>query len=1018
MSFILRSSSYLRNRKRSLAIQKKDAVVQPIETHDFFFDADICASLTSDWTQPQVSLGKLAQVGGVEGLCRALRTDLKSGLLADEVEGDNFQRRISVYGANKFKKKKRKNFLLHVVDQLRDPVLVVLIIAGICSTAFASAQKSEDSSVLEGLSILFTAVAVILIGAGINFNRDGKFRELDDVKDIKEVVVVRAGKEQIIPNTDVLVGDLLPLSTGVSVPCDGVLVSGTANLMCDESALTGETKSVHKNRSLPFFLAGTQVVDGEGVILATALGSRTCWGALLKGLSESRSCTPLECKLKKLLLFISVIGSAFAATIFIVKTALWIKDNYSGSTYQKNLNDFIEIVLISVSLLVVAIPEGLPLAVIITLAFSMMKMYRDNNFVRALAACETMGNVTTICSDKTGTLTKNQMTVVETWPPFNDSPDPFQAEPRRAFQMNRPSDLYCDALLEGIALNSKVFEIEPTENDKTPHRKFGGGNKTEIAHFELGVDLGMDFESIRSEMPIEKAYPFSSETKRSSVLIWRKGMYRMYLKGAAEKILHENCDKIMSLKGEITKMSEEEKRSIAETIDSKVSRGLRCICLAYRDYSASEYNPRAGPDMSLPDPSFHGFTLVAITSLKDPLREDVFDSVRKCQLSGIVARMVTGDHPKTAEFIAAECGIRPKDREDLLVMTGEKFRAMTEEKLRETLPKLRVLARSTPQDKEKLVKWYMANNETVAVTGDGANDALALKEANVGLSMGIQGTDVAKEASDIIILDDSFASIVQTVKWGRAVYDNIRKFVQFQLTINVVALLVSFIGSFLNTAHVKDFALPFSPFQLLWTNIIMDTGAALAYSTEQPEDGLLMRKPYRRDSVLINYNMWKHILGQSLYQIFSIFLYVLPVNNPIGFKVFMVTKKNFPVLKTCVFNTFIWMQIFNSINARRINDEWNVFQRIATNWWFSGIFGSFIVLQVIFVEALGKFFKMTHLSVEQWFICIALGAVSLPIGFLLRLIPIRRNYGFIKSDGDRSIAESNGEKANRKKTSK
>ncbi|MES1918847.1 hypothetical protein MHBO_000743 [Bonamia ostreae] len=739
-------------------------------------------------------------------------------------------------------------------------------------------------------------------------------------------------------------------------------------------------------------------------MLATAVGARTCWGALLKGLSADHAKTPLERKLQKLVKIIGIVGAVLSVLIFVFKFVYWVVENYPNNTYTDNLEEPLEYFLVSISLLVVAIPEGLPLAVTITLAFSMKKMFRDNNFVRVLSACETMGNATTICSDKTGTLTQNTMTVVEAWPevfePSVDGPWPVFREPR-------PSSDFCDALLEGIALNTKAFEIERTKWKRSDRPEYAGGNKTECAVFSWGHCLGAENEVIRQRTPIEKAYPFTSATKRSSVLVRHNNAYRMHMKGAAEKILNDFCTKILTPEGEIASIDEKKRMQIEEEINSKVSRGLRCICLAFRDFDSSTI---LNSYDQIVDPPLVDFVFVAIIALKDPLRPDVLDSVQRCQQSGIVVRMVTGDHPKTAEFIAAECGIRPTEREDLLVMTGEEFRVMDETACNKKLPKLRVLARSTPQDKERLVKWYMKNNDTVSVTGDGANDALALKEADVGLSMGIQGTDVAKEASDIIILDDSFASIVETVKWGRCVYDNIRKFVQFQITINTVAVLVSFIGAFVNYNDITDFPLPFNPVQLLWMNLLMDTGAAVAYSTESPTKNLLKRKPYKKNSMLINPTMWKHIIGQSVIQIILLLIFVLPTKNPIGFAIFGISSQNkndYLLLKTCVFNTFVWFQIFNSINTRRVNDELNIFENIFSNLFFPLVFGFFAVMQIILITFGGSVVSLTKLDLAQWGKCIAFGFVSMPLGLVLRSIPFKREYGFISSDGDLNLAREN-----------
>jgi calcium-translocating P-type ATPase len=613
------------------------------------------------------------------------------------------------------------------------------------------------------------------------------------------------------------------------------------------------------------------------------------------------------------------------------------------------------------------------------LAYSMQQMLDDKNMVRVLAACETMVNATMICSDKTGTLTKNEMTVtscVVGGKMYRKAlPTAAELHPK-----------LLQAIQEEGALNSKVFVVPPSATDppNTP-TKFAGGNQTAASMLRWVIGLGCDYEALRRQVKIEKAYPFNSDKKRSAVLVKQGNGSRLYAKGAFEAILSQSRSIFLN-DGFVAPLDDAMRAKLIRHASSMAKTGLRCLAVAYQDLGPIQYDENSEVlDHKASDESF---TLLAITGIKDPLRDGVREAVRACQNAGIIVRMVTGDHIDTACFIARDAGILTSP--DQAAVLGVDFRSMTDAEKAERIPNLRVLARSSPTDKEILVRWLKSQGQVVAVTGDGTNDAPALKEADVGLAMGIQGTEVAKKASHIIILDDNFATIVKSVMWGRSVYDNIRKFVQFQITINLVALLTTLVGAFTASRQA-----PLKAVQLLWVNLIMDTMAALALGTERPTMALLDRKPFSRNAPLISRVMWRNIIGQAVLQI-TIMLTILLA----GYKIWDFpmhdakadTSKHF----TMIFNTFVWLQIFNEINSRKVNGEPNVFENFFANYIFAAVLFFTAVTQVLMVEVFGAWAQTQGLNLTEWFSCIGLGFLSIPWGFLVRMIEVDTSVGMVE----------------------
>uniref|UniRef100_A0A8C6NJA3 Calcium-transporting ATPase n=1 Tax=Nothobranchius furzeri TaxID=105023 RepID=A0A8C6NJA3_NOTFU len=682
----------------------------------------------------------------------------------------------------------------------------------------------------------------------------------------------------------------------------------------------------------------------------------------------------------------------FVIDTFWVQNLPWIKE--CTPVY---IQFFVKFFIIGVTVLVVAVPEGLPLAVTISLAYSVKKMMNDNNLVRHLDACETMGNATAICSDKTGTLTMNRMTVVQAYigeKHYKKVPEP-ESIPSSSLDM----------LILGIAVNcAYTTKIMPPEKE-------GGlpsqvGNKTECALLGFAIDLKRDYQAIRNEVPEEKlykVYTFNSVRKSmSTVLKMADGSYRMFSKGASE-ILLKKCCKILIANGEPKVFRPRDRDDmVKKVIEPMASEGLRTICLAYRDFPVSD----GEPDWDNENDILTGLTCICVVGIEDPVRPEVPDAISKCQHAGITVRMVTGDNINTARAIATKCGIlQPGD--DFLCLEGKEFNRrirnekgeIEQERIDKIWPKLRVLARSSPTDKHTLVKGIIDSTvaeqrQVVAVTGDGTNDGPALKKADVGFAMGIAGTDVAKEASDIILTDDNFSSIVKAVMWGRNVYDSISKFLQFQLTVNVVAVIVAFTGACITQDS------PLKAVQMLWVNLIMDTFASLALATEPPTESLLLRKPYGRNKPLISRTMMKNILGHGVYQLIIIFTLLFA-----GERLFDIDNgRNAPLHAppsehyTIVFNTFVLMQLFNEINARKIHGERNVFEGIFNNLIFCSIvFGTFVI-QIVIVQFGGNPFSCVALSIDQWLWCTFLGFSSLLWGQVISSIPTSR-LKFLKTAG-------------------
>ena len=756
---------------------------------------------------------KLAELGGVTQIAKDLFTDISIGLSTDQSIKPNFADRTARFGRNFIPPIPPASFFSLVCEAFKDKILILLTVAAFLSLGIGiykdvtNAHPDEPKiGWIEGFAIMVAVVIVVLVSSVNDYQKDKQFRKLNAKKEDRMVKVMRNGSSLQISIFDILVGDVVLMEPGDVVPVDGIVIE-SHNLSCDESGATGESKVIKKGRddNDPFLLSGTKVTEGVGKMIAIAVGPNSFHGKTLLSLQVKSSETPLEIKLDNLAESIAKLGAAVALLMlisliikFVVEHS--IKGNFPDASgiLAKIVNIFIQ----AITIVVVAVPEGLPMAVTLALAFATTRMLKDNNLVRVLSACETMGNATTICSDKTGTLTENKMTVVQGELVGRKFEGDLEI---KSLPSQIPTHVF-DILSQGIAVNSSAFE---TKDAETGQMEFVGSH-TEIALLNFLRKMGYSYEDIRNSQNITDLFPFSSQRKSMATIIKTEIGYRIFSKGASEIIL-SYCKRYIDSDGNERDLDSFANESFNRTICGLASGALRTIGLAYRDITTSVYEEI---DKELPPNS--DLVLIGIVGIEDPLRQGVKEAVLSCQNAGIFIRMVTGDNILTAQSIAKKCGILMKGG---IIMEGPRFRKLSDEALTEMVPRLQVLARSSPLDKQILVRKLKEMGEVVAVTGDGTNDGPALKAADVGFSMGITGTEVAKEASSIILMDDNFTSIVKAVSWGRCVNDSVRKFLQFQLTVNVTAVVVAFVSALLD----EDDASVLTAVQLLWVNLIMDT---------------------------------------------------------------------------------------------------------------------------------------------------------------------------------------------------
>ncbi|EMS65485.1 Calcium-transporting ATPase 3, plasma membrane-type [Triticum urartu] len=864
--------------------------------------------------------------------------------------------------------------------------------SGFSISAEELASLGWPGGMYDGLGIMLTISLVVTITAASDYKQSLQFRDLDREKKKIEIQVTRDGFRQKVSIYDIVVGDIVHLSIGDQVPADGLFIDGYSFIV-DESSLSAESEPVHVSATNRFLLGGTKVQDGSARMLVTAVGMRTEWGNLMETLSQGgEDETPLQVKLNGVATIIGKIGLAFAVLTFTVLMARFLvgKAGSPGGLVTWGMADALSVLnffAVAVTIIVVAVPEGLPLAVTLSLAFAMKKLMQERALVRHLSACETMGSASCICTDKTGTLTTNHMVVEKVWA-AGGATTVSTAKGFEEFTSSALSEGFAKLLLEGV-FQCSGSEVVRSKDGKTS--VMGTPTESAILEFGLGVEKNTCIEhAAAAKLKVE---PFNSVKKTMAVVVASPsagGRPRAFLKGASEVVLRRCSNVVVDRHGSIVALTEKNyMKQVAGAIDKFACEALRTLCLAYQD---------VGGENEVPN---DGYTLIAVFGIKDPLRPGVREAVRTCHVAGINVRMVTGDNISTAKAIARECGILTPDG---VAIEGPEFRQMSPDQMRAIIPKIQarishilnalllggldadgdtvwcscvqVMARSLPLDKHTLVTNLRGMfNEVVAVTGDGTNDAPALHEADIGLAMGIAGTEVAKENADVIIMDDNFSTIINVAKWGRSVYINIQKFVQFQLTVNVVALMVNFVSaSFTGSA-------PLTIVQLLWVNLIMDTLGALALATEPPSDDMMRRPPVGRGDNFITKVMWRNIAGQSIFQ-----LVVLGVLLARGDSLLQMNGDK-ELLNTFVFNTFVFCQVFNEVNSREM-EKINVFSGMFSSWVFSAVVGATVGFQVILVELLGTFAGTVHLNGRLWLMSVLVGSVGLVIGAVLKCIPV------------------------------
>ncbi|UPL03919.1 hypothetical protein LCI18_014853 [Fusarium solani-melongenae] len=1020
------------------------------------------------------NLSAFAALGGLPGLEKGLRTDSRAGLSLDEGKlsdsvsfedataatspsdyspkapkhsdtqpsqpdshgKDKFVDRTRVYGPNRLPEPKSKSLLELAWIALQDRVLILLSIAAVVSLALGLYQtfgvKHHEGAKIEwveGVAIIVAITIVVVVGALNDWQKERQFRKLNQKKEDRLVKVTRSGKPMSISIHDVLVGDVMLLEPGDVIPVDGVFIGGH-NLSCDESSATGESDLIKKvpadavlhalshedspklKKLDPFIISGAKVLDGVGTFLVTAVGQQSSHGKTMMSLRDDPGLTPLQAKLNLLAGYIAKLGSAAGLLLFFVLLIKFLVrlPNNDDSGEQKG-QSFLRVLITSITIIVVAVPEGLPLAVTLSLAFATKKMTKENNLVRHLQSCETMGNATVICSDKTGTLTENVMTVVAgslgkkgqlVFGESNFEQDngsgakKDEAQGTDLISLSQLSSKldpeYQTFLKTAITVNTTAFEAE--ENGKQGFV----GTKTETALLDWARRcLGLGPLAVeRSNHPVTRLFPFNSQRKCMGAVVEVPGQtkdkpkYRLFIKGASEIVLAQ-CTTIL---GDPTKapstetLSDSQKEEIRDVIFAYATNSLRTLALAYRDFeswppvlslSPSLGNEEEGSkEIDLTD-LVNNLTWMGVVGIQDPVRKGVPEAVQDCATASVSVKMVTGDNVETARAIGRECGILTDEnvKEKNAVMEGSEFRKLDERERAEVVKGLHILARSSPEDKRILVKALRAQGQIVAVTGDGTNDAPALKAADVGFSMGITGTEVAKEASDIILMDDNFSSIVKALAWGRAINDSVKKFLQFQLTVNITAVFITFISAVSDDKETSVL----NAVQLLWVNLIMDTFAALALATDPPTGSLLHREPEPRTAPLITITMWKMIIGQSIYQLIVCFVLWFAGPDFLGYP-----EKE---LRTLIFNVFVFMQIFKLVNSRRIDNRLNIFEGLHRNHLFMLMMSIMVGGQLIIIYVGGDAFVVVRLNGPQWAISVVLGFFSIPIGVLIRLFPDR-----------------------------
>ncbi|EAY13531.1 calcium-translocating P-type ATPase, PMCA-type family protein [Trichomonas vaginalis G3] len=871
------------------------------------------------------------EYGGPVNLCKSLNSDPQQGLNNNQALNQN----LSSYGHNDLPVREIKTFCEIFLDAISDKTLIILIICAILSlileVTFASPEE-RSTSWIDGGAILIAVAIVSIVQTISNSNQEKQFAAVNRIKSIFKVTVIRYGHTTQVQNLDIVVGDVVILEPGDKIPADGVILT-SEDLYVDQSVASGESEAVLKSETDPFLIGGTHVSDGRGSFLVTSVGTRTQQGKALNAIAneESRE-TPLTEKLSVLAEQIGYLGMGFASLAFICILIPWIYHEIKLKQFSiARLREPLDMLVVSLTIVVCAVPEGLPLAVTISLAYSMRRMMTDNNFVRRLEACETMGSATVILTDKTGTLTKNEMNIERMIIAGSVTTNlPSKLREDKEFMSN---------LVDGLVVNSHAI-LDGASSI---------GNQTECALLRFSANaLRIDWQNIRNNAKILHCFQFDRIRKLMSTIIQNGNDIVVHTKGAPDLLLPK-CTKFYNDDGLIKEMTENNRNFFQQKVIEEGKQSFRTIALAYKKCPTK---PLTANDAE------NDLILLAIFSIRDTIRPNTQRSISAVKNADIRVVMLTGDHPSTAAAIATDVGILENGYK---IITGSELNGLKPSDVYEILKDVSVVARSTPLDKHMIVNAFKQAGEIVAVTGDGTNDVPALMAADVGLAMGKSGTELAKEASDICILDDDFRSIVRSVVWGRGISNNIRRFLQFQLTANVVTLIIStFDAIYSQTA-------PFKAVQLLWVNLIMDSLGALSLATGTPSDNLLNRPPIPPSSPLISFFMFYQISVQTIFQLLTMF----------------VLSKIQKESETFVFTVFILSQAFNLFNCRAAEPNDSAFQG-AFHGLFILIFLLICLIQIVLVEFTPKFFACEPLNLMQWICAFFDAAMAIPVGIIAR----------------------------------
>lgn len=892
--------------------------------------------------------------------------DYKNGLTASEVEESRQK-----YGNNVLTPPEKESVWKQFLEKFEDPIIRILLIALLLSVAVSLYQLftgAEGVEVLfEPLGIFVAVMLATLVGFIFEQNANKKFEILNQTEDESLVTVYRDGFIQRIERKDVVVGDSVVIETGDEIPADGTLFEAVS-LRVNESDLTGEpaaSKTTDEEDFNPdatypsnYVCRGSSVMEGHGVFVVEKVGDATEWGSVYRGAQiDNQVKTPLNEQLDKLGEGITIASYVIAGLIVVLRMVMYFvwRDDVPFD-WMGFVRYVLNTLMIAVTLIVVAVPEGLPMSVTLSLALSMKRMLETNNLVRKMHACETMGAATVICTDKTGTLTKNRMSLGDSL--------------IFGLKDGKLDDSLAGRLMaDGIAINSTAF-LDYSDKKKVKVV----GNPTEGALLLWLFDNNVDFVRIRDKAKIVKQLPFTTRYKYMATVVETNEPNRniLYVKGAPEYMLKRSTEVLMP-----------DGRHSIETVHEKVnqllleyqSRAMRTLGFAYKVITDAEVEEVFIENRKLQP---EDLCFLGIVGIIDPIRDDVSDSIHNCLDAGIGIKIVTGDTPGTAMEIGRQVGLwNEGDDPERQMITGKQFNLMTDDELRGRIADLKIMSRARPADKERLVRLLQERGEVVAVTGDGTNDAPALNKAQIGLSMG-DGTSVAKEASDITILDNSFKSIARAVMWGRSLYLNIQRFILFQMTINVAACMIVLLGAVMGTSS------PLTVTQMLWINLIMDTFAAMALASLPPDESVLNDKPRARDAFIITKDMARRIFGVGLLFVAVLFGFIqyfmhYGVDSMAEFSLldyfssyfnFHHVGGNFtPKELSLLFTIFVFMQFWNIFNAKAYHTMDSAFKGLFDKDIRRGFGVTILIIalgQVLIITFGGEMFSVVPLPLSDW----------------------------------------------------